>query len=589
MADLGLSGVKGATFVVLTLSAGLFEGFSMTMLLPVLEYTEKRQDIATLAETSKLWHYIADAFDFVGIEVSLISLLVVVFLLIMLRVVFIYFRQIYSYWLSQDILHTTRTNLFLGYLGSEFSEFDETSTGQMVNVITVEVQRVCSYFISLFSFISNVVVVSGFLVVLFMLSASMTLLAVGLILMAAFVVSFYVRHTRRLSLQTTGSNMDFAFTLVERLSAIRLIKRCAVGDREASLVARFSRNVRDNLFRLNALNCRVDLILEPAVVAAGMIILYFAVQVFQMGLAEIGVFMLILLRMLPLSKELMKSRQTLLANSGSFLAVRKAFEQARRFAEEVNEQGRQFRELAEGIQLRGVSYAYPGKEAPALADVDVFIPAKKMTALVGPSGAGKSTLVDLLTVSRRPERGRITLDGFEATDFNLHSLRKGIAFVSQETEILNDTVMANIMFASPGSTEIHVWEALRKARADAFVRSLPQGIQTVLGERGTKLSGGQRQRLSLARAFLQKASILILDEPTSALDSEVEKDIQDAIAEMRRNEETTIIIIAHRMSTIRQADKIVVLKDGRVVQEGTHDQLMATKEWYSMVNELQSR
>jgi ABC-type multidrug transport system fused ATPase/permease subunit len=174
------------------------------------------------------------------------------------------------------------------------------------------------------------------------------------------------------------------------------------------------------------------------------------------------------------------------------------------------------------------------------------------------------------------------------SEFDLQSVRQGIAFVSQDASILNDTVYKNISFAKEGATREEVTEALRNARAIEFVESLPQGLDTVLGERGLKLSGGQRQRLSLARAFVKKAPIMVLDEPTSALDSEVEQDIQRVLEDMRTAGDTTVIIIAHRLSTIRNADKIFVLSHGRVVDEGTHEELLKSRSWYADMIFLQT-
>jgi ABC-type multidrug transport system fused ATPase/permease subunit len=163
-----------------------------------------------------------------------------------------------------------------------------------------------------------------------------------------------------------------------------------------------------------------------------------------------------------------------------------------------------------------------------------------------------------------------------------------MAFVSQDAFMFNDTVLANIAFANSDVPESKVWEVLKKARAERFVRTLPEGLSTVLGERAVRLSGGQRQRLSLARAFMQNAPILVLDEPTSALDSEAERDIQEAINAMRQERKVTIIVIAHRLSTIRGADKIIVLDGGRIVEMGTHDQLLVSKEWYYRVSGMQA-
>lgn len=575
-------------FVGVTLAAAVFEGAGMGMLLPVMEYIEKGRDMTALAGTSKMWSAIFEGFSLLGLDATFPLLLLAVFLIIVLRVAAVFAREVYSVWLVQGVQHATRINLFDIYMRMEYARFSGSSTGRIVNVVTTETQRVCSYFISLFALVSNTVVVAGFLAVLLLLSVRMTLLVCALFAVAAMLVAYFVRWTKRLSRKTTDSNEAFSFTLVERLTAMRLLKLCAVEERERALLEKRSRNVWENMYRLGVLNSRVGLILEPCVVASGMLVLYSAVSVFNLGLAEVGVFMLILLRLLPLTKELLRSRQTLNANSASLQAVAEAFDRGREHREDVNPGGVAFSGLSSGIEYAGVTYRYEPDGDPALDDVRVFLPAGKMIALVGPSGSGKSTFADVLPGLLKPQSGRVLLDGVSLEDFDLRSFRRGVAFVSQEAAILNDTVLANVAFGVDGADREAVREALGKARALDFVEALPAGLDTVLGERGTKLSGGQRQRLSLARAFLRRTPVLILDEPTSALDSEVERDIQEAIAEVRQAGTTTVLIIAHRMSTIRAADKIVVLKNGRVVQEGRHDELMADGQWYSMVNSLQA-
>jgi ABC-type multidrug transport system fused ATPase/permease subunit len=211
-----------------------------------------------------------------------------------------------------------------------------------------------------------------------------------------------------------------------------------------------------------------------------------------------------------------------------------------------------------------------------------------MTAIVGPSGAGKSTLVDLLPRLRVPQKGQVLFDDHPVETYDLGSLRRGLGFVSQDAFIFNDSVFGNITFAQTGMNEEEVWEVLEKAGGAEFVRQMPNGLYTVLGERGVNLSGGQKQRLSLARALMQKAPVLILDEPTSSLDSESEKHIQRAINEIMAKKNITMITIAHRLSTIKNADQIIVLDKGRVLECGSHRELMHDHHWYAEMVKIQA-
>ena len=232
-----------------------------------------------------------------------------------------------------------------------------------------------------------------------------------------------------------------------------------------------------------------------------------------------------------------------------------------------------------GLSLEGVSFAYPGQHRRALGEVTVTIPAGKTVALVGASGAGKTTTAQLLMRFWDPDAGRITLNGVDLRDYRLDELRSRIALVSQDTYLFNDTLRANVTIARPGASEEELAAALDHAALGPLIRTLPEGLETVVGERGASLSGGQRQRVAIARAFLKDAPILILDEATSHLDALNELAVRHAL-DMLKADRTTVVI-AHRLSTVRDADKIVVLDGGRLVETGTHGELLARRGLYA--------
>ena len=240
----------------------------------------------------------------------------------------------------------------------------------------------------------------------------------------------------------------------------------------------------------------------------------------------------------------------------------------------------------EAIRFEGVHFRYPNApDGFALQGVDLEIPRGKIVALVGPSGSGKSTMASLLARFYDPEGGRITIDGRDLRELTLESLRAQIAIVSQDTFLFNESVASNIRYGRRDATEAEVEEAARSALADDFIRALPQGYATVIGERGAKLSGGQRQRLAIARALLKNAPLLILDEATSHLDTESEMLVQRALSNLMANR--TVFVIAHRLSTIRRADNIVVMEGGRVRESGTHEELLSGGGVYARLHELQ--
>jgi subfamily B ATP-binding cassette protein MsbA len=238
---------------------------------------------------------------------------------------------------------------------------------------------------------------------------------------------------------------------------------------------------------------------------------------------------------------------------------------------------REAKPLRTEIRLREVSFSYPGNRQ-ALRDISLSIPAGKRVALVGESGAGKSTLFSLLLGFASPDEGSITWNGEELSVYRVSSLRSQIAWVPQEPVLFSKSVRFNLLLGRPKASEEELWEALRRAHAFDFVRALPRGLEEPVGERGSMLSGGQRQRLAIARAFLRQPSVLLMDEPTSSLDAASEHEVQAGLSELM--EGRTTIVIAHRLSTVRDADWIYVLHAGSVLEQGTHHDLVARQGQY---------
>jgi subfamily B ATP-binding cassette protein MsbA len=253
---------------------------------------------------------------------------------------------------------------------------------------------------------------------------------------------------------------------------------------------------------------------------------------------------------------------------------------------EIDRPGEEPARFEQDVVYDRVSFRY-GDGDLVLSEVSFRLPRGKVVALVGPSGAGKTTAADLLPRFHDPIGGQILMDGVPLTRLTRGSLRALLGVVSQDTVLLNDTVHVNIAYGSPGATRDQVEAAAQAANAAGFIASLPEGYDTVLGERGTRLSGGQRQRIAIARALLRDPPILILDEATSALDSESERLVQQAIERLMR--QRTVLVIAHRLTTVRDADEIVVLNDGKVVQRGTHEELLHAGGLYRRLYDLQFR
>lgn len=230
------------------------------------------------------------------------------------------------------------------------------------------------------------------------------------------------------------------------------------------------------------------------------------------------------------------------------------------------------------IEISDLTFKYSSSEDWVLQDIDMKVPAGKTIALVGESGAGKSTIASLIPRFYEAQKGSISIDGNNIMDLTQESLRKNIGIVQQNVFLFDTSIRENIIYGNPNANDEEVIEAARKANILDFIENLPDGFETLTGERGVKLSGGQKQRISIARAFLKNPPILIFDEATSSLDTESEAYIQKAMEELSQNR--TTVIIAHRLSTVRNADLLYVINKGKIVEQGTHDELMAKKDYY---------
>jgi len=524
------------------------------MLFPVMDFIEKGKNFDVLAQSSKMWLYIGKFFDFLAIPKNLVALMAIVFCLLMVRQLFNYLKAIYSSWITQSILADIRSMGFKWFAKADMPFFDSRGVGELINVLTVDGVRAGGGIFTFFNLLSASIVFFLYFVFLMILSPGMTIFAIAIMSCVGVVLRSRIRRSGEIGIKVSEYNEKISNSIVERLNGIRLLKLSSTEEKESKFVKDLSEKIKLSTYHLARIRARMEFLVDPMVIMAGLIILYFSAEVFHMSLAKTGMFVFVLLRLMPYTKDIFNSRQALAGFSGSLFRVTEYFQKARE-AHTIDGGKVSSISLDKGIRFENVTFSYVPEETSVLKDINLFIPAGKMTALVGRSGAGKSTLVDLIPRLRVPTKGRIYFDEEPIENYDLRALRRSIAFVSQEGFLFNDTIARNIKYGRPEVSPEEVIRAARMAHAHHFIKEMPEEYETVVGERGIKLSGGQRQRIILARALLQEASIIILDEPTSSLDSESEEYIQKAMEEIRRKETITLIIIAHRLATIRSADQ----------------------------------
>lgn len=570
-----------ALLVLLFLVASVFDGISIGMLVPLLGSI---QQVQNYGELPKVLQIFVDTFSQFPIEKQILySLLVVVFAII-LKNIFLAISHYLSYWLSVRITVNIRSRIINTLMTVSIGYYSHVKTGDIVEKVSYNTflteeliqngTRLLDYFMS-------------FLVLLFLLlifSFKLTIVTIILAAIIAFALSTHIKKLSKIGHKHVESSREFTSTLHETISGIEVIKSFTKENFQSEkLKGKIEKTAKYRLQYMFS-EYMVNILTEAlGVIAIGVLFLIAITSSkmdYRLMLTQLLPFIYILARMLPLIKLINHSRGAISARWPAFKAVYDIMSLENKPL--IKDGIIPYTGLKQGIEFNSVNFSYNTGEKEALRDVSFNIPKGKTTALVGKSGAGKSTVINLLLRFYDTQDGSILIDGKPIEDFVIESYRKNIGIVSQDTFIFNDTVKNNIAFGALDTPDdATIIEAAIRAGADEFIKELPNGYNSMLGERGVRLSGGQRQRISIARAILKNPEILILDEATSSLDTNTEQLIHKAITELSMNR--TVVIIAHRLSTIKNADQIIVLKDGRVSEIGTEPELMAKKgEYYNL-------
>ena len=546
----------------------LTEGAGLALLLPTLETAGL--DLRGQGQAGHLASLIWRGFAAVGARPGFLALLVLYVLVIGLRTILERNRSVSVWIVQQNFEDEMRRRLYRAIAGANWLFITRSRLADFTHALTAELSRVAECVSSWNMIAGDVVLGSIYLAVALVLSPPITLM----VLTAGALLALAMRgKTRRIERHGADlariTNLLYAAT-DEHLQSLKTARAYGATDRNDAIFSDISRRIaatnvataREQVAVGGWFEIGAALILVP--------LLYVAVRVVKVPPAELLLLLLMYMRVMPRIQSVHSYYRNFINALPSYHNV-VALEARCLAAAEPAPAAIAAPEFRSEIRLEELSFRYSLEALPALRDVSLAIPAGRITAIVGPSGAGKSTIADLVMGLFAPDAGRIAIDGTPLTPGGARAWRERIGYVAAETALFHLSVRENLRWAHPGASEAAMLEALRLAAADEFVRALPQGLDTVLGERGATLSQGERQRIALARALLRRPALLILDEATNSLDYDNEARVLGAIEALRG--EVTVLMIAHRLSAIRWADLIYVIEDGKVVEAGGWEEL----------------
>ena len=560
---------RTAGALTLLLLQGATEGVGLLLLVPFLELVQQGEPGTGRSAAAAV---AAGAFERVGLPMTMPVVLLVFVGLVALRSLLVLCSEMLLVRITAGYVDHLRTSLFTSIGNASWAHLARKRLADATYGIGQDIFRVGTGVRASLDLVAAILLVLVYSAVALALSPRTTAAALLIGAVLELIRIPILRRARELGQAMTEVNRTAFAAVVEFAQGLKLFKARGLGaEQRAKFVAAMA-EIRERRLRFVQSQQLAHLLYQVMLAAALAALVYLATRI-ALPSAELLVLVFVFAKLMPMVSRVHQQGQAVVHALPAHQAAMEMLADYDAHAEPAAGAAGPPVRLEQGIRLEGVSVRYPGERRLALERVDCEIPAREVVGIVGPSGAGKTTLADLLIGLLTPLEGSVSVDGAPLSGDRLSAWRRGVAYLPQETFLLHDTIRANLLWMTPEASEEEIWDALRRVAADGFIRRLERGLDTLVGDRGTKLSGGERQRIALARALLCGPELLVLDEATSQIDADTEAVVARAIEELRGR--VTVVIVAHRASILELADRLVLLEQGRVVDQGTPDEISA--------------
>jgi len=543
----------------LTLLSGLTEGLALLLLAPLIQSLDPAS-----GPIGGAMAWVPVLLQRFGMRLNLGGVLALFLGLVVARSFLIRASDLEVTRLRLNFLADTRVKLYSSIAQANWSFLRQKRPADLLSALTAETDRLDSAVYYALQLPARAVLIAAYVAAAGIMAPAPTFAALGVGLLLAWLVRGRLAESLRLGEMLSTAYQDYYHLVSEFIAGLKITKAFVAEGRHISAFASAIDEVRDNLVSFTRNRANARLAQQIAGACSVTIFLWAGVALFHMPIAEVLVLGLIFYRLLPMVQGLQQDAQQLLHMAPAARTILSLSRACGAAGETPAGQPQQAFSLSRDIRFEHVSFSHGENDAHALIDVSLRLPAGTLTVLSGPSGAGKSTLLDLLAGLLKPSQGKIWIDDRELTDELSPAWRRSIAYVLQEPFLFHDTIRANLLVAKPEASEQEIREALTLSGTATFVDALPQGIDTVVGDRGARFSGGERQRFALARALLRQPALLILDEPTSSLDARNAQIILEGIEALKGR--LTMILVTHQPERVRRADQSLRIDGGKLVR-----------------------